>query len=384
MNTYKKIPFNKPTVLGGEQEYIQAAINNSHLSGDGPFTKKCHEWFESYIGCKKALLTTSCTHAMEIAALLMDIKQGDEIIMPSFAFASTANAFALRGAKLMFIDVNPKTMNIDENKINDAITKRTRAIVPIDYAGVSCNIDAINKIAKKHDLFVLVDSAQSFMSKYKNEFCGSLSPLAAFSFHETKNITSGGEGGLLLINDEKFIEKAEIIREKGTNRSLFLKGKVDKYSWVDLGSSYLPSEINAAYLYFQLLHAKSITETRLEKWNYYISEFKTLAQNSLIELPIKNEKNIHNGHILFLKVENNYERDRLLTFLKSFNIYASFHYIPLHSSVAGKKYGSFIGKETFTTKESQRLIRLPLFHQISIKELDFIIEKIYEYFKDKL
>jgi dTDP-4-amino-4,6-dideoxygalactose transaminase len=381
MKKSKHIPFNKTTYLGKENNYLSEAIKNENLAGDGLFTKKCHDWFEKKIGCEKALLTTSCTHAMEIAAILMDLKPNDEIIMPSFTFVSTANAFVLRGAKVVFVDIDPNTMNLDENKVYDAINPRTKAIVPIDYAGYSCNIDEINRIAKDNKLFVMVDSAQSFMSQYKNKYCGSLSPLAAYSFHATKNITSGGEGGLLLINDKKFIHQAEIIREKGTNRSKFLKGKVDKYSWINIGSSYLPSELNAAYLYCQLKHSETITKSRVNNWNYYYSSFLALAKKEYIQLPPVIKEIEHNGHIFYLKMKNLIERDRLIKFLKSKDIITSFHYVPLHSSIAGKRYGKFFGKDVFTTKESERLIRLPLFHAITKDQLDKVIDRVHDFFQ---
>lgn len=377
------IPFSKPTYVGAENKYLAKAISNENLAGDGAFTIKCHDWFESFIGCRKALLTTSCTHAMEIAALLMDIKPGDEIIMPSFTFVSTANAFVLRGAKIIFVDIHPDTMNIDESKVYEAITPKTKAIVPIDYAGFSCEIDKINHIAKENNLYVMVDSAQSFMSKHKTNYCGNLSELAAYSFHATKNITSGGEGGLILINDEKFFERAEIIREKGTNRSMFLKGEVDKYSWTDIGSSYLPSELNAAYLYCQLINAEKITISRINNWQFYYDSLVDLENKGFISLPKLNSSLKHNGHIFYFKLKNLEERDELIKYLYSFRIAATFHYVPLHSSKAGKKYGQFSGKDVFTTKESKRLIRLPLFHSISKNELNYIINKVYDFFGER-
>lgn len=380
MKNKHHIPFSKPTYLGEENKYLAKAISNENLAGDGLFTVKCHEWFESNIGCKKALLTTSCTHAMEIAAILMDIKPGDEIIMPSFTFVSTANAFVLRGAKIIFVDINPDTMNIDTNKVYEAITPKTKAIVPIDYAGFSCEVHKIKQIAKENSIHVMVDSAQSFMSKNKTDYCGNLSELATYSFHATKNITSGGEGGLLLINDERFIEKAEIIREKGTNRSRFLKGQVDKYSWINIGSSYLPSELNAAYLYCQLINAEKITISRINNWQYYYDSLVDLEKKGFISLPRLNSSLKHNGHILFLKLKNLKQRDDLLKYLMSHKISATFHYVPLHTSKAGKKYGQFFGEDIFTTKESERLIRLPLFHNIKDQEQDYIINKVFDFF----
>ncbi|MEO1922945.1 MAG: dTDP-4-amino-4,6-dideoxygalactose transaminase [Nautiliaceae bacterium] len=378
-----KIPFNKPCYTGNEYKYVLQAMKSSHISGNGPFGKKCEKWFEEKLNCKRALLTPSCTHALEMTAMLIDIKPGDEVIMPSFTFVSTANAFVLRGAKIIFVDIRPDTMNIDENLIEQAITEKTKAIVVVHYAGVSCNMDKIMDIAKKHNLFVIEDAAQGMMSFYKNKPLGTIGHLGAYSFHETKNYTSAGEGGLLIINDEKFIERAEIIREKGTNRSQFFKGLVDKYTWVDIGSSYLMNDVSAAYLWGQLEKAEEILEYRLNAWDFYYENLKKLEDNGYLELPVIPKDCNHNAHIFYIKVKNEKVRDRLLNFLKQNGILATFHYIPLHTSPAGKKYGEFRGKDIYTIKESSRLIRLPLFYGIKKEEQLFIIRKIEEFFKEK-
>lgn len=375
------IPFNKPPVTGNEEQYILESLKNAKLSGDGPFTQKCHKWFEDKLNCKKALLTTSCTHALEMAAILIDIQPGDEVIMPSYTFVSTANAFVLRGAKIVFVDIRPDTMNIDETLIEIAITKKTKAIVPVHYAGVGCEMDVIMDIANRHDLFVIEDAAQGMMSTYKDKPLGTIGHLGTFSFHETKNYTSGGEGGLLIINDDKFIQRAEIIREKGTNRSLFFRGMVDKYSWVDLGSSYLPSELNAAYLWGQLENADLINENRLNTWNIYFNELKTLEQRSLIELPTIPDYCNHNAHMFYIKVKNIDERTKLIEFLKKNEILSVFHYIPLHGAPAGLKFGIFNGEDKFTTKDSERLLRLPLWFGINPNIIKEICGVIFEFYK---
>ena len=378
---YILIPFNKPPVTGKEEHYIAMAIRSAKLSGDGFFTKKCHQWFEQKLNCKKALLTTSCTHALDMAAILIDIQLGDEVIMPSYTFASTANAFVLRGAKIVFVDIRPDTMNIDERLIEGAITEKTKAIVPVHYAGVACEMDVIMDIANRHDLFVIEDAAQGMMSSFNGRPLGTIGQMGAFSFHETKNYTSGGEGGLLIINDDKFSERAEIIREKGTNRSQFFRGMVDKYSWQDVGSSYLPSELNAAYLWAQLEDAEKINQNRLYTWNLYYQGLMALRDRNIIELPTIPDKCTHNAHMFYIKVKGLDERNALLKHLKENDILAIFHYIPLHSSPAGTKFGEFNGNDTFTTKEYERLIRLPLFLSISKTEIDKIIGAIFNYFK---
>lgn len=373
------IPFNRPYMTGKELEYISQAHANGHLSGNGPFTKKCQEWIEKRIGCKKALLTHSGTAALEMAAILADINPGDEVIMPSYTFVSTANAFVLRGARIVFIDIRPDTMNLDETLVEKAITERTKAIVPVHYGGVACEMDAIMDIASKYNLLVIEDAAQGLMSTYRGKFLGTIGHIGCYSFHETKNCHCG-EGGAILLNDEKFTERAEIVREKGTDRSKFFRGEVDKYTWVDIGSSYLPSELNAAFLYAQLEMAKEITERRLNIWNLYYEGLKPLANKGLIELPFVPEQCKHNGHIFYLKVKYSEERKNLITYLKENGILAVFHYVPLHSSKAGVMFGHFSGKDKWTTLESERLLRLPLYYELrksNIIKIIKIIESFY-------
>ena len=374
------IPFNIPAVTGEEENYLKEVFENKKFCGDGPFTKKCNKWFESNFKAKKALLTTSCTHALEMSAILCKIKAEDEVIMPSYTFVSTANAFVLRGAKIVFVDIRPDTMNIDENLIEEAITKKTKAIVPVHYAGVSCEMDKINKIAKKHNLFVIEDAAQGVMSEYKGKALGTLGDIGCYSFHETKNYQCG-EGGAILINNESFIERSEIIREKGTNRSLFLRGQVDKYSWVDIGSSYLPSELNAAFLYAQLLNAEKINKDRLRSWDIYYKELEDLQKEGYLTLPFVPKECKHNAHMFYIKVKDIEERSKLIEYLKKNGILAVFHYVPLHSSKAGMKYGEFRGEDRFTTKESERLLRLPLY--FGIREIDIfrVCDTIRAFFK---
>jgi dTDP-4-amino-4,6-dideoxygalactose transaminase len=374
------IPFNKPPVAGNEEKYVLEAIRNAKLSGDGPFTERCHRWFQTKLDCTKALLTPSCTHALEMAAILIDIQPGDEVIMPSYTFVSTANAFVLRGAKIVFVDIRPDTMNIDENLIEPAITEKTKAIVPVHYAGAGCEMDTVMNIAKRYNLFVIEDAAQGMMSRYKNRPLGTIGHIGTYSFHETKNYTSGGEGGLLIVNDERFSERAEIIREKGTNRSQFLRGMVDKYSWVDVGSSYLPSELQAAYLWGQLESAEDINNTRLHLWNLYLSHFKPLAEEGDIALPVSNRYCSHNAHIFYIKTENLKIRTKLINHLKEDGIQSAFHYIPLHTSHAGKKFGRFSGEDLFTSRESDRLVRLPLFYGLQRDEQQRIIDSLYSFY----
>lgn len=375
------INFNEPINISKGIEYINKAIKeNKQLNGDGEYTKKCSEWLEKNFHAKKVLLTTSCTHALEIAALLCEIKVGDEVIMPSYTFVTTANAFVLRGAKVKFVDIRKDTMNIDETLIESAITKKTKVIVPVHYAGLGCEMDTIMQIAKNYNLFVVEDAAQGMMSTYKGRFLGTIGHFGTYSFHETKNYTMG-EGGLILINQKSDILRGEIIREKGTNRTQFFRGEVDKYSWVDIGSSYLPSEMNAAYLYAQLEIADEINQRRLKMWNRYYAGLKRLEQRERIELPYIPKECQHNGHIFYIKTKNLDERTKLLVFLKNSGIGAVFHYVPLHSSIAGKKYGEFIGEDRYTTKESERLIRLPIFYTLKDKEIDYIIEKIEEFYR---
>ncbi|MCT7604385.1 dTDP-4-amino-4,6-dideoxygalactose transaminase [Aliarcobacter butzleri] len=370
------IPFNKPPYTGNEEKYVLESMKSSKISGDGEFTKKCHKWFEDRLKCKKVLLTPSCTHALEMAAILLDIKEGDEIIMPSYTFVSTADAFVLRGAKIVFVDIRPDTMNIDETKIEEAITSKTKAIVPVHYAGVACEMDTIMDIAKRYNLFVVEDAAQGMMSKYKGKALGTIGHLGAFSFHETKNYTSAGEGGLLLVNDENFVQRAEIIREKGTNRSLFFRGMVDKYSWVDLGSSYLMNDVSAAYLWGNLEKADEINQNRLNSWQKYYDGLKELENRGFIELPKIPDGCVQNAHMFYIKVKDLEERTALLDYLKENDIGAVFHYVPLHSAPAGLKFGRFDGIDKFTTKESERLIRLPMYYGLKDNELLKVIDVI--------
>ena len=374
------IPFNKPLYIENEDKYVLEAMKSSKISGDGYFGKKCQSWFEEKLNCKKALLTPSCTAALEMAAILIDIKEGDEVIMPSYTFVSTANAFVLRGAKIVFVDIRPNTMNIDENKIEAAITEKTKAIVPVHYAGVACEMDKIMTIAEKYNLFVIEDSAQGMMATYKNKPLGTIGHLGCYSFHETKNYTSGGEGGLLIVNDERFSERAEIIREKGTNRSQFFRGMVDKYSWVDIGSSYLMNEISAAYLWGQLEKAQDINNDRLKSWQMYYNGLKELEEKGYIELPTIPKECIHNAHMFYIKVKDLKIRTDLISYLKSKEINTAFHYVPLHSAPVGKKFGRFNGNDRYTTKESERLIRLPLFYNLNTLDIIRIINDIKGFF----
>jgi dTDP-4-amino-4,6-dideoxygalactose transaminase len=371
------IHFSQPAFIGNEEKYLKQAMENKQLSGDGQFTKKCHEWFEKYTGTKKALLTTSCTHALEMAAILLNIKEGDEVIMPSYTFVSTANAFVLRGAKIVFVDIRPDTMNIDETKIENAITDKTKVIVPVHYAGVACEMDTIMDIAKRYNLFVVEDAAQGITSTYKGKALGTIGDLGTYSFHDTKNITSG-EGGVLLINNEEFKERAEIIREKGTNRSQFFRGEIDKYGWQDLGSSYLPSELNAAILLAQLENIEKIQEKRLSLWDKYYELLSDLEKQNLIALPKIPNNCTHNAHIFYIKCKDIDERTTLIEYLKSKDIYATFHYVPLHSSIAGTKFGKFMGDDIYTTKESERILRLPLHYRISFDEIINVVNEIFK------
>ena len=373
------IRFNVPPYTGKELDYIKIAVENQKICGDGEFTKKCNEWMEEKTGTKKALLTTSCTHATELAAILADIQPGDEVIMPSYTFVSTADAFVLRGATAVFVDIRPDTMNINAELIEAAVTERTKAIVPVHYAGVSCDMDKIMEIAKKHNLVVIEDAAQGIMSTYKGQALGTIGDFGCFSFHETKNF-SMGEGGALLIRDEKDIENAEIIREKGTNRAKFFRGQIDKYTWVEKGSSYLPSEMNAAYLYAQLELAEKITADRMATWQRYYNAFTELAKAGKVELPFIPEDCTHNAHMFYLKCKDLEERTALIRFLKENDILAVFHYVPLHSAPAGLKYGRFHGEDKYTTKESERLVRLPLYYGLEPEKTDYIIEKVKEFY----
>jgi dTDP-4-amino-4,6-dideoxygalactose transaminase len=374
------IPFNRPPHTGNEEQYVLDAINSDKMSGDGKYGRLCQTWFEERLGCNKALLTPSCTHALEMAAILIDIQPGDEVIMPSYTFVSTANAFVLRGAKIVFVDIRPDTMNIDETLIEAAITDKTKAIVPVHYAGVSCDMDVINSIADRHGLFVIEDAAQGMMSTYKDKPLGTLGHLAAYSFHETKNFTSGGEGGLLIINDEKFAQRAEIIREKGTNRSQFFRGLVDKYTWVDVGSSYLPSELQSAYLWGQLERASEITNNRLRSWAHYFDSFSDLEKRGRVELPSVPAECQHNSHMFYLKCRDIDERTALLDHMKSNQVLAVFHYVPLHTAPAGQKFSRFHGEDRFTTQESERLVRLPLWYGMTSETRQSVIESVRAFY----
>jgi len=373
------IPFNVPPYVGGEEEYIKQAIANHKICGDGPFTAKCKAWIEEYTGTPEALLTTSGTQALEMAALLCDIKPGDEVILPSFTFVSTANAFVLRGAKMVFVDIRPDTMNIDEKLIEGAITERTKAIVPVHYAGVGCEMDTIMDIAKRHNLMVVEDAAQGVNAFYKGRALGTIGNFGCYSFHETKNY-SMGEGGAILVNDKDKIEDAEIIREKGTDRSRFFRGQVDKYSWVSVGSSYLPSDMNASYLYAQLEKVDEINDNRLASWNHYYENLEDLAKAGKIELPYIPEECQHNAHMFYIKTKDLGERKELIRFLKERGISAVFHYVPLHSAAAGKKYGRFYGEDKYTTKESERLLRLPMYYNLAESDLEKVTEAIHEFY----
>lgn len=374
-----KIDFNVPPFTGKELEYIQEAVKCGKICGDGCFTKKCNEWFEKQTGAAKVLLTTSCTHATEMAALLLEIKPGDEVIMPSFTFVSTADAFVLRGAKVIFVDIRPDTMNLDENLIETAITDRTRAIVPVHYAGVSCEMDKIMEIAKKYKIAVVEDAAQGVMSTYNGKALGTIGDFGCYSFHETKNY-SMGEGGALLIRDDKYNEAAEIIREKGTNRAKFFRGQIDKYTWVDQGSSYLPSDMNAAYLWAQLETAETILKDRLHTWDLYYELLCGLEEDGLISRPIVPQNCQHNAHMFYLKVKDLKERTQLIDFLKKQGILAVFHYIPLHTAPAGQKFGRFHGEDRYTTKESERLVRLPMYYGLEEEKVLYITDKIKKFF----
>lgn len=374
------IPFNRPPCTGAEEQYIKQALNSNKLSGDGPFGKQCQNWFEQRLPARKTLLTPSCTAALELAAVLIDIKPGDEVIMPSYTFVSTANAFVLRGANIVFVDIRPDTMNIDENLIEAAITHKTRAIVPVHYAGVACEMDTIMTIAERHSLYVVEDAAQGMMSHYKGRALGTIGHLGAFSFHETKNYTSGGEGGLLIINDERFAERADIIREKGTNRSQYFRGMVDKYQWVDIGSSYLPSELQSAYLWAQLEAAEDINDNRLEIWQRYYDAFMPLQEKGNVSLPVIPDECKHNAHMFYLKTASFVERTALLDHLKANDILAVFHYVPLHTAAAGKRFGRLYGEDHYTTTDSERLLRLPLWYGLSQEDQRHVITIVKEFY----
>ncbi len=375
-----RINFNVPPYTGKEMEYIRHCVENQKICGDGEYTHKANKWIEDKTGCDTALLTTSCTSATELSALLAGIKEGDEVIMPSFTFVSTANAFVLRGAKVVFVDIRPDTMNIDENLIEDAITSKTKAIVPVHYAGVGCEMDTIMDIAKRHHLFVIEDAAQGVMSTYKGKALGAIGDFGNYSFHETKNY-SMGEGGALLLRDKDYVDNAIIIREKGTNRTLYQLGKVDKYTWIMPGSSFLPSDMNAAYLYAQLEMAEEINNARLDHWNRYYAALKPLEEAGMIELPFIPEECVQNGHMFYIKCKDFEERAGLIGYLRSNDILPASHYVPLHSSAAGVKYSRFHGEDRYTTKESERLLRLPMYYSLTNEDLDEVVQRVKEYYK---
>ena len=375
------IGFNVPIFLDKSIDCMKQAIKDRKICGDGEFTKECSKWMEEKFNVPKVLLTTSCTSALEMAAILLNIKQGDEVIMPSYTFVSTADAFVMVGAKVVFVDVNPKTMNIDENKIEAAITDKTKAIAVVHYAGISPDMDKIMAIAKKHNLKVVEDAAQGFMATYKGRYLGTIGDLGCYSFHETKNY-SMGEGGALVINNPELIERAEIIREKGTNRSKFYRGEIDKYTWVDYGSSYLPSELNCAYLYPQLEKAEEINNERLSSWNYYKENLEDLEEKGLIEIESVPEYSKHNAHMFYIKTKDLDERTKLLKYLKQNDVQAVFHYIPLHNAPAGKKFGTFCGEDKYTTVESDKLVRLPMYYGLTKFDQDIVINKVKDFYKN--
>lgn len=377
------IHFNVPPFTGKEFEYMHEAVNNHKICGDGPFTKKCDEWMEKRFNARKVMLTTSGSSALDMAALLCGLKPGDEVILPSFTFSSTANSFVLAGAKLVFVDIRPDTMNIDEKKIEAAITDKTRVICPVHYAGVACEMDTILDIARRHNLLVVEDAAQGVMSTYKGKALGTIGDFGCFSFHETKNY-SMGEGGAIVINNEKYIEKAEILREKGTNRSQFFRGQVAKYNWVDFGDSYLQSDLNAAYLWAQLEMADEINNNRLATWNAYYEAFKPLEEKGIITLPTIPEGCVHNAHMFYIKCKDWETRQAYIKFMKENDILCVFHYVPLHSAPAGLKFGRFVGEDEHTTPDSDRLVRLPIYYNIDKEDLEKVINKTLEFFEGRV
>ncbi len=375
------IDFNVPPFVGNELKYIEEAVAAKKICGDGRFTKQCNKWMEDRFDAQKVLLTTSGTTALEMAAILCGLKEGDEVILPSYTFSSTATAPVLAGATLVFVDIRPDTMNIDEKKIEQAVTERTKAIIAVHYAGVACEMDTIMKIAKEHDLKVIEDAAQGVMSSYKGKALGTIGDFGCFSFHETKNY-SMGEGGALLINDAAYNEKAEILREKGTNRSKFFRGQIDKYTWVDYGSSYLPSDINAAYLWAQLEMADRINDDRLESWAAYYEAFRPLADKGLLELPFVPEDCVHNAHMFYMKLRDLEQRSAFLSYMKQNGALCVFHYIPLHSAPAGQKFGRFDGEDEYTTSESERLVRLPMYYGLKKEDRDQVIALVKAFFAE--
>lgn len=374
------IPFNAPPIVGTELDYMKSAMGSGKLCGDGGFTRRCQQWMENKFGSKKVLLTPSCTASLEMAAILIDIQPGDEVIMPSYTFVSTANAFVLRGATIVFVDIRPDTLNMDETLIEAAITDKTKAIVPVHYAGVSCDMDVIMALAAKHHLFVIEDAAQGVMSTWKGKALGTIGHIGCFSFHETKNYTAGGEGGATLINDPALVERAEIIREKGTNRSQFFRGQVDKYTWRDIGSSYLMADLQAAYLWAQLEAALAINAQRLRLWQNYYSALQPIAASGRITLPTIPSTCQHNAHMFYIKLHDIDDRTALINWLKEAEILAVFHYIPLHSSPAGQRFGRFHGEDRYTQSESERLLRLPLFYNLTDNNQQTVVNSLLSYF----
>lgn len=374
------ITFNIAPFVGTEFEYMQDAIRSHKISGDGVYTQKCNAWIQDRFKAFRAMLTTSGSSALDMAALLCGLKPGDEVILPSFTFSSTANAFVLAGARLVFVDIRPDTMNIDERKIEAAITDRTRVIVTVHYAGVACEMDTIMDIAKRHKLMVVEDAAQSVMSTYRGRSLGTIGDFGCFSFHETKNY-SMGEGGTILVNNPEYVERAEIIREKGTNRSKFFRGEVDKYTWVDLGDSYLPSELNAAYLWAQLERAEDINENRLSTWNQYYTALIPLERSGKIQLPFIPDECGHNAHMFYIKCSTLEERTRFIQFMKKRGILCVFHYVPLHTAPAGKRYGRFEGADIYTTAQSNRLVRLPMYYQLDPNDQAYIIKSVFDFYR---
>lgn len=375
------ISFNVPPYVGNELTYIKEAVDSYKICGDGQFTKKCNAWLEENFNAQKALLTTSGSTALDMALLLCDLKPGDEVILPSYTFSSTANAPVLAGAKLVFVDIRPDTMNIDEKKIEAAITKKTKVIIAVHYAGVSCEMDTILDIARRHNLMVIEDAAQGVMSTYKGKALGTMGDFGCYSFHETKNY-SMGEGGALVINNPAYNEKAEILREKGTNRAKFFRGQVDKYTWVDFGDSYLPSELNAAYLWAQLEVADEINDNRLATWNAYYDAFKPLEEKGYIELPTIPVGCVHNAHMFYIKLKDLEARTDFIEALKKDGVNCVFHYIPLHSAPAGHKFGRFDGEDEYTTRESERLVRLPLYYNLTLEDREHVIDSVKKYFEN--
>lgn len=374
------IDFNIAPYVGTEELYIRQAIEKRKLCGDGTFTKKCSEWMKEHFRINQVFLTTSCTHALEMAAILANVREGDEVIMPSYTFVSTADAFVQRGAKIVFTDIRPDTMNIDETKIEDAITDKTRAIVPVHYAGVGCEMDSICALAEKYNLKVVEDAAQGFDAYYKGRPLGTIGDFGCLSFHETKNLTMG-EGGALMFSDSDYQEKAEIIREKGTNRSKFFRGQIDKYTWIGYGSSYLPSDMNAAYLWAQLQDYQKIQNDRMNSWNYYHKHLKALADDDKLTQPFIPEAAQHNAHMYYIKLKDLETRSRFISYLSENGIMAVFHYVPLHTSPAGQQFGRFHGEDVYTTQESERLVRLPMYYGLSEADLEYIVKTIYQFFE---